>query len=45
MDLIERGFAEPTNVVLNRYLAETRRLEDLYGLAALSRRTLSRFQF
>jgi len=35
MDLIERGLDEAANVVLNRYLAETRRPEDLDGLAAL----------
>jgi len=35
MDLIERGLISAANVVLNRYLAETRRLEDLDALAAL----------
>ena len=35
MDLIERRLDEPANVVLNRYLAETRRAADLDGLAAL----------
>ncbi len=35
MDLCERGRAEAANVVLNRYLIETRRPEDLDGLAAL----------
>jgi aminoglycoside phosphotransferase family enzyme/predicted kinase len=35
MDLIERGFAAAANVVLNRYLLETRRPEDLDALAAL----------
>src|SRR5262249_31750067 len=35
MDLIERGLNEAANVVLNRYLAETRRAEDLDALAAL----------
>jgi uncharacterized protein len=35
MDLIERGMAAAANVVLNRYLAETRRLDDLDALAAL----------
>jgi aminoglycoside phosphotransferase family enzyme len=35
MDLIERRLDEAANVVLNRYLAETRRAEDLDGLAAL----------
>ena len=35
MDLIERGLAAPANAVLNRYLAETRRADDLDGLAAL----------
>jgi aminoglycoside phosphotransferase family enzyme/predicted kinase len=35
MDLLERGLAEPANIVLNRYLAETRRIEDLDALAAL----------
>jgi predicted kinase len=35
MDLIERGLKRPANLVLNRYLAETGRDEDLDGLAAL----------
>jgi uncharacterized protein len=35
MDLIERGFSAAANVVLNRYLLETRRPEDLDALAAL----------
>jgi aminoglycoside phosphotransferase family enzyme/predicted kinase len=35
MDLIERGLPQPANVVFNRYLAETRRAEDLDALAAL----------
>ncbi len=35
MDLLERGLDAAANVVLNRYLAETRRAEDLDGLAAL----------
>jgi hypothetical protein len=35
MDLIERGLDAPANVVLNRWLAETRRPEDLDGLATL----------
>jgi uncharacterized protein len=35
MDLIERGFAAPANIVFNRYLTETRRLEDLDALVAL----------
>jgi uncharacterized protein len=35
MDLIERGFPAPANIVFNRYLTETRRLEDLDALAAL----------
>jgi aminoglycoside phosphotransferase family enzyme/predicted kinase len=35
MDLIERGFTPAANIVLNRYLAETRRPEDLDALAAL----------
>ena len=36
MDLLERGLPLPANVVLNCYLAQTRRAEDLDGLAALS---------
>jgi uncharacterized protein len=35
MDLIERGLDGAANVVLNRYLSETQRIEDLDGLAAL----------
>jgi uncharacterized protein len=35
MDLVERGLAEAANIVLNRYLAETKRIEDLDALAAL----------
>jgi aminoglycoside phosphotransferase family enzyme/predicted kinase len=35
MDLSERGLQAPANVVLTRYLEETRRPEDLDGLAAL----------
>ncbi len=35
MDLVERKLQPAANVVLNRYLAETRRLEDLDALAAL----------
>jgi len=35
MDLIERGLAAAANVVVNRYLAETRRESDLDALAAL----------
>jgi aminoglycoside phosphotransferase family enzyme/predicted kinase len=35
MDLIERGLGVAANVVLNRYLGETRRPEDLDALAAL----------
>jgi uncharacterized protein len=35
MDLVERGLAIPANIVFNRYLAQTRRLEDLDALAAL----------
>ncbi|HLH93256.1 MAG TPA: AAA family ATPase [Xanthobacteraceae bacterium] len=35
MDLLERGLDAAANVTLNRYLAETRRPEDLDGLAAL----------
>jgi hypothetical protein len=35
MDLLERGLAPAANVVLNRYLAETRRIEDLDALATL----------
>jgi uncharacterized protein len=35
MDLLERGLAPAANTVLNRYLAETRRLENLDALALL----------
>jgi predicted kinase len=35
MDLCERGRPQAANIVFNRYLAETRRAEDLDGLAAL----------
>ena len=35
MDLVERGLNAAANVVLNRYLAETRRLSDLDAVAAL----------
>ena len=35
MDLTERGIEPTANIVLNRYLAETRRTEDLDALAAL----------
>jgi hypothetical protein len=35
MDLTERGLRPAANVVLNRYLTETRRSEDLDALAAL----------
>ena len=35
MDLVERGLSGAANVVFNRYLAETRRDEDLDALAAL----------
>src|SRR4051812_29980447 len=35
MDLVERGLKQAANVVLNRYLAETRRDGDLDALAAL----------
>jgi aminoglycoside phosphotransferase family enzyme/predicted kinase len=35
MDLAERGLGEAANIVLNRYLADTRRDEDLDALAAL----------
>jgi len=35
MDLLERGMARPANIVLNRYLVETRRLDDLDALATL----------
>jgi aminoglycoside phosphotransferase family enzyme/predicted kinase len=35
MDLVERNLTEAANMVLNRYLMETRREVDLDGLAAL----------
>jgi uncharacterized protein len=35
MDLLERGLKQPANIVLNRYLAENRCIEDLDALAAL----------
>ncbi len=35
MDLLERGLAQAANIVLNRYLAETRRAENLDAPAAL----------
>jgi len=35
MDLVERGLEPSANVVFNRYLAETRRTEDLDALAGL----------
>jgi aminoglycoside phosphotransferase family enzyme/predicted kinase len=35
MDLVERGLNAAANVVLNRYLAETRRMSDLDAIAAL----------
>jgi predicted kinase len=35
MDLVERGLGSAANVVLNRYLIETRRAEDIDALAAL----------
>ena len=35
MDLLERGLRKAANIVLNRYLAETRRAGDLDALAAL----------
>ena len=35
MDLTERGLAAAANIVFNRYLAETKRLEDLDALSAL----------
>ena len=35
MDLIARGLRPAANIVLNRYLAETRRLSDLDALAGL----------
>jgi aminoglycoside phosphotransferase family enzyme/predicted kinase len=35
MDLLERGLTKAANIVFNRYLAETRRVEDLDAPAAL----------
>ena len=35
MDLVQRDLPQPANIVLNRYLAETRRMEDCDALAAL----------
>jgi uncharacterized protein len=35
MDLLERGLNQPANIVFNRYLAESRRIEDIEALAAL----------
>lgn len=35
MDLMQRGLKAHANIILNRYLAETRRTEDLDALAAL----------
>ena len=35
MDLVERGLSAAANVVLNRYLAEARRMSDLDAVAAL----------
>jgi aminoglycoside phosphotransferase family enzyme/predicted kinase len=35
MDLVERGLTEAANAVLNRYLGETRRADDLDALSAL----------
>ena len=35
MDLSERGLGAAANIIFNRYLADTRRDEDLDGLAAL----------
>src|SRR5258708_10505146 len=35
MDLVERSLPAAANVVLNRYLAETRRMSDLDAIAAL----------
>jgi aminoglycoside phosphotransferase family enzyme/predicted kinase len=35
MDLVERGWPEAADIVLNRYLAQTRRVEDIDALAAL----------
>jgi predicted kinase len=35
MDLLERGLPQAANIVLNRYLAETHRVEDLDALTTL----------
>ncbi len=35
MDLLERGLASAANIVLNRYLADTREIENLDALATL----------
>lgn len=35
MDLVERSLVEAANIVLNRYLNETKRIDDLDALAAL----------
>jgi uncharacterized protein len=35
MDLVERGLGDAANIVLNRYLTDTRRVEDLDALVAL----------
>jgi uncharacterized protein len=35
MDLVQRGLALPANIVLNRYLTDAKRPDDLDGLAAL----------
>jgi len=35
MDILERGLGAAANIVLNRYLTETRRISDLDALAAL----------
>jgi uncharacterized protein len=35
MDLLERGLSPAANIVLNRYLAQTRRMENFDALAAL----------
>src|SRR5271155_846497 len=35
MDLLERGLAPAANIVFNRYLGETRRVEDFDALAAM----------
>jgi uncharacterized protein len=35
MDLLERGLAQAANIVLNRYLAETHRVDDLDALTTL----------